>query len=331
MKLLSVANVGTLLGGTGACCYSCVKSLPDWQHAVVFLSTVEDFTRQQFGCEVRQETRITQQLIDEVKPDVILFHNTSPDRFPERLPDDCVAVYYQHSAFHSCREARRRCDVSLAVSHHLARQTNLRQDFILYQPVPKPPAGERRAVLTFGRICTPNRMKWRGVDRFYSKLGSSLDSLEFVFGDPVTARWDFVGAPDDFPEHARFSGEFHPAAWDARRLLSEWTAMLYHHPTVSESYGRTVCEAQRAGCIPIVDRRGGFVEQIGHGKTGFLCDSVNEFAEAVRTVAKGEHSIDIAAMQKAADERGSLAAWRRNFLAWVESASVASLRSRLPA
>lgn len=57
--------------------------------------------------------------------------------------------------------------------------------------------------------------------------------------------------------------------------------MLYSNPFVNESFGRTAAEAMLAGCIPLVDRRGGFVEQIP-ADCGFLCETINEFVAALR-------------------------------------------------
>ncbi|MCC7422014.1 MAG: glycosyltransferase, partial [Planctomycetaceae bacterium] len=310
MKLLSVANVGTLLGGTGACTYSCVKALPDWQHSVVFFGGMDNGLEDRFGCEVRKATAITPQLIDEIKPDVILFHNTNPERMPSSFPEGCLTVFYQHSAVMSLRESRRRCNLVLSVSHHLAKQANIREDFVLYQPVPVPPAEGERKRITLGRMSTAaNKSKWEGAEAFYESLSLVMRS---------NYELEFVGAPESFEANARQTftlgrGSFHPASVAARRLLWTWAGMLYSSP-VEESYGRTVCESQRAGCIPIVDRKGGFIEQIRHGETGFLCSSIDEFADAARKVITGTHGIDIAAMQKAGDERGGLAVWRRKFL-----------------
>lgn len=74
---------------------------------------------------------------------------------------------------------------------------------------------------------------------------------------------------------------FHPAGWTARRYLCNWDALVYHHPQLEESFGRTVAEALRAGCLPIVDRQGGFVEQLAEG-CGQLCGTTAEFIAALQ-------------------------------------------------
>ncbi len=129
--------------------------------------------------------------------------------------------------------------------------------------------------------------------------------------------WVFVGCPPELAaslmtacqERARF----HPAGWGARQRLWEWDALLYHHPTLAESFGRTAAEALRAGCIPIVDDRGGFREQVT-ACTGFCCGSVADFSRALETLRRvpKRRAWSRRGMARA-EARFSLAAFRERF------------------
>ena len=80
---------------------------------------------------------------------------------------------------------------------------------------------------------------------------------------------------------------FLPAGWVARSHLWDWDAFLYHHPTLTESFGRTLAEAARVGCIPIVDQRGGFAEQLAVvGGRG--CRHQAEFSDAISELSDPE-------------------------------------------
>ena len=95
--------------------------------------------------------------------------------------------------------------------------------------------------------------------------------------------------------------------------------MLYHHPTLTESFGRTVAEAMRCGCIPLVDHRGGFREQIAAG-TGFLCRKLDSFAAALDAVQSRTTQARLSrSAQQHADARFSIAAFRRRLLALLQS------------
>lgn len=142
------------------------------------------------------------------------------------------------------------------------------------RPAPLPSAGD----LVVGRICTPQRRKWPAeIVPLYAELADAFPSV----------RWEFVGCPEPLQpplkEACRDRATFFPASWRARSRFRTWDALLYHHPGLTESFGRTVAEAMRAGCIPVVDDRGGFREQVAPG-CGFLCSDAAGFHAAVREV-----------------------------------------------
>lgn len=71
-------------------------------------------------------------------------------------------------------------------------------------------------------------------------------------------------------------------------------ARLYWHskglgedvpPAYREHFGMATVEAMRARCVPVVPDAGGQPEIVGHGKTGFLCNDVEEMVEASLRVA----------------------------------------------
>ena len=318
MKLLQICNVATITGGTGACGWTITRALPDWQHRVVFMSgKVSDWLQQAFGdVPLSVETAVRPQLFEDFDPDVILFHNTSENRMPGHIPETAIPLYYQHSGAANARGARKRCTLFFACSRHLARKAMIDQAFVLYQPVPRPAPMEQKRTDQFvvGRICTPIASKW--VEHELLPLYAYLSER---FNDRV--RWEFVGCPGTM-QHGiqsacRGNAWFYPAAWEARARMSYWSALLYQS-SLEESYGRTVCEAQRAGCVPIVSRLGGFIEQIDNGQTGFLCETHRDFADGLQATL--EYGDELRPrMIIAGDSRGGLQVWREKFLTWCQS------------
>lgn len=308
MRMLSVANVATLLGGTGACALDCIRSLPDWEHAVVFCSGREmlDPSRE-FGCPIYVGPAWIDRQLQDWRPDVVLWHNTDISRLPHVKRGRWV--YYQHSHYAGAVEARQRCDVRLCVSRYLGIKTGLPETAVLPQPVAAPEFrhGRVAAPLTIGRLCTPLSAKWgKGLPEFYRALAA----------DHPDAAWEFVGCPAEMQrtlaEACRGRATFHPPSREARGLLWRWHALLYSGGP--ETYGRTVCEAQQCGCVPIVDDRGGFVEQIRDGVDGFLCRDLAAFSSAVGTLRDGlTLSRMSAAANDAGAERGSMRRWGAAF------------------
>lgn len=314
-RLLQVCNVGRILGGTAACAWTVTRAFPDVEHSVAFLSRVRPETARAFaGCRIEEWKSVTERVAARHRAALIVLHNVHPDRC-EELRSGRV-VQYVHS-----RGRRAAADATVYCSRWLAEACGAgAAGPVLYQAAPKPvrPSdGARRALrdgLIVGRICTPHALKWpESIAGFYRRLAERHPAV----------MWEFVGCPAAIEpalrEACRGRAKFHPAEWSARSRLWEWDAMLYHHPHVTESFGRTAAESMRAGCIPVVDARGGFVEQVSPG-CGFLCASDEEFAAALERLAdRGErYRLSRAAMAHA-DREFSLARFRREFLRVVRN------------
>ena len=249
---------------------------------MVFLSAVDEATRSTFrDCEILRWNRVTAELVRKSQANLVLLHNTSADRCDKRLP--AITVQYLHSKIRPAQ-----VDHTIYCSQWLAAkygpENHSRQ--ILHQAVPRAPsihtaARALRDDIVIGRLCTPISRKWPHLlETFYRQLATAFPRV----------RWEFVGCPESLKAELRTAcggrARFHPASWSARRWLGDWDALLYHNPDVTESFGRTVAEAMRAGCIPIVDNRGGFREQIimTPDRTGFLCDTLEDFHIALDTL-----------------------------------------------
>lgn len=276
MHLLQVCNVGNICGGTAACAWTITRALIDWRHTVVFRSRPTPETRAAFRhCRIETWSAGTPLRVERFQPDVVLLHNLAARAgLGGEAP---LTVQYLHSRIDPFP-----ADVTVACSQWLAAQyPEGVVTGVLYQPVPRPPLPDRtesralRDRLLIGRLCTPTAAKWPPVlVPFYARLAEEHPQVE----------WEFVGCPEELQSSlttaCRRRVRFHPAGWQARQRLWEWDALLYHHPTLTESFGRTAAEALRAGCIPIVDGRGGFREQVTP-EVGFLCSSADDFSRAL--------------------------------------------------
>ncbi|MFV0445865.1 MAG: glycosyltransferase [Planctomycetaceae bacterium] len=276
MHLLQVCNVGNICGGTAACAWSITRALDGWTHSVLSLSPPTAETAHAFApVNIEQRSMITRREVLQLKPDVVLLHNTAASRVQTSL--GVFTMQYLHSRIEPAR-----ADVTVACSQWLRTQFSPEiVDGVLYQPVHGPFAGNGAAddalagPFTVGRICTPHRKKWP----------SELIPLYAHWAERhPQVTWEFVGCPADLQVRlhraCRSQAAFWPAEWSARRHLLRWNALLYHHPSLTETFGRTVAEALQASCIPIVDDRGGFREQLERGG-GYLCRTMTDFDVAL--------------------------------------------------
>ena len=318
MRLLQVTKRPEIAGGTVGCAWSICQALPDWSHAVFscWAGEVPQRTRDALaGHALHVAPAVTADVLRRIAPDVILLHNVDDcDLPPELLPEGVPAFFYCHgsyAAFLNASSGLRAASRGVyCVSEFLTREVGL-EGTAWYQPVPPPPEGPLRVAeepLVVGRLCNPRSENWfPGLDGIYRELAERCPGV----------RWEFVGCPDEWQEALREACGavvFHPVGLEARTHLRRWHAMLYHTRVV-HAYGRTVCEAQQAGCVPVVDRRGGFIEQIDHGRTGYLCENVEDFAAALDELRDPERRRACAgAAREAGERRGSLERWRERFL-----------------
>jgi hypothetical protein len=206
---------------------------------------------------------------------MVIFHNISCSRAERRLP--AVTIQYLHSKISPAS-----ADLTLYCSDWLAQLYGADPHNVCRQAVPRPKRqnrfSETRSLRThpvIGRICTPQHRKWPDETvEFYAGLANRFPNVQ----------WEFVGCPRKLQQSLRDAcygkATYLSASWTARSRLWFWDAMLYHHPTLTESFGRTVAESMRTGCVPIVDDKGGFREQVQKG-CGFLCKKESDFFHAV--------------------------------------------------
>ena len=304
MNILWVNNSSSPYGGTLWATADGIKAFPDARHSVLtFGGDFSEDARRILGMNTDTYRSVSvARAAKDSQADLIIYQNTSASNMPVRQPDNTCSIYYQHSAYPGPLPGSK-CSIHLCVSQYLAGLMGMPEHSVLYQPVSVPPeVPETRMVSQGLRICTPNPKKWQQQDilPYLSALGEHTLSL--------------VGAPEGLTEHPCASGTY-PPSLDARSLLHTH-GFLFYTSKLPETYGRTVCEAQRAGCIPIVSRRGGFVEQIDNEDGpdyGFLIDTPESLSEALRAYRENpefwsEH------VKKRGDERGSLQAFREGIL-----------------
>jgi glycosyltransferase involved in cell wall biosynthesis len=316
MHLLQVCNVGNICGGTAACAWTVARALPGAQHTLLFLSPVTPATRDACsGLRIESLERVDPDWVSTINPDIVLLHNTSRAR-SGRLSAP-LTVQYLHSRIDPAP-----ADLTVICSNWLRQEYGGQdQGTVLWQPVAVPEADPLQTTrllrdgLLVGRLCTPTTRKWPwALIAFYAALATEHPHIH----------WEFVGCPDELhPELLRACAgraAFLPASWLARRHLHRWDVLLYHHPTLAESFGRTVAEALMAGCIPVVDDRGGFREQI-EPAVGYLCRGQGDFSAALTALQDRSlrHRLSRRG-QLFAHEQFSTAVFVRRFRKLLESA-----------
>ena len=327
--LLQCANVGTVVGGTGACAWTVTRALPGLRHTLGFFGAMAPETREvSRGVALCRLGRLEPSLVRDLGADLVLLHYTPAHRVLAPLP--APSVLY----LHSYQTAPAPADLTIYCSGWLAERYGADPRLVCHQgvPVPPPPTGSppplrgrdgvgenrarRRGVgdLVVGRLCTPSGRKWPAwLPDFYRDLTRSAP----------TARWEFVGCPESLHAELRRAcdgrARFHEASWSARSHLWNWDVLCYSNPELPESFGRVCAEAMRTGCVPVVDDQGGFREQVEDGRSGFLCRSPAQFAAALGRLEDPSLRRDLGAEAcRRADQQFSVTAFARRLRRWME-------------
>jgi glycosyltransferase involved in cell wall biosynthesis len=131
-----------------------------------------------------------------------------------------------------------------------------------------------------------------------------------------------AGALFPFPEHERYYAKkvapcldsmrraIGPVDFARKRRLLNAACCLIVAPQVAETSSLAAREALAAGTPVIALRRGALADTVEHGRTGFLVDSEEELAQAMRSA----NSIDPAACRRVARARFGAETMTRQYL-----------------
>lgn len=119
--------------------------------------------------------------------------------------------------------------------------------------------------------------EWFLFSSIVAPAGKPVQFEMFGFGDNGR---DKIGDPCDVSSkwNGKLNLKWHSHVVDPKRvskLYGSSHALLHVYPFL-ENYPRATLEAMLSQTVPVVYGQGGFLDQIIHGVTGFLCASVDE-------------------------------------------------------
>lgn len=280
-KLLWVMNVAAI-GGSALWVFDALASMPNWRHEVVFVHGAEDprvgERFREHGVAISYAPLVTRKIVEAVAPAAVILSNTDPNKLEGEHPwswlmDGWPVVSVHHSPVRPWIPG---AVADVFVSRHLfsmyegiadrMRRTIVVPpgiDTALYARIERPAAHGR---------CVIGRHASGGEAKFPPEL------LGIVARAGVPAI--LVGGAEHYPPTRQVS--FPPIGSRAPvDILRDLDVFLYHAST-TETWCRAVTEAMAAGLPCVADRRGGIVEQIEDGVTGFLCETEEEFDDRLR-------------------------------------------------
>lgn len=286
-KLLWVMNT-TRIGGTTLWVLDTIRSLTNWQHEVVFVHGEEDpAIAERFraaGAPISRADVFSRAVVEAVAPAVVILSNTDPHAIEGDHPwswlmREWPVIYVHHSAV---RPWLPHALADVFVSEHLAAMyanltARMRRHFVVPPGIDSAhfaaidrPAGGGRCVI--GRHSSGGAAKYpRALLEILREVGTTSiivgGAEPYRDADPTLFSFPAIGArePVDF--------------------LRDIDVFVYRSDS-TETWCRAVTEAMAAGLPCVADRKGGIVEQIEDGVTGFLCDSDAQFVDRLRLLVR---------------------------------------------
>jgi glycosyltransferase involved in cell wall biosynthesis len=327
---------GLYTAGDVLCAVDVVRALPEYRH-VVFVnhdegwdSSVEE-TLYALGAEVRRAALVGEEDLDE-SLSAVLYHCVGRDdarrgtyvRFREEPPGVPLAAWLHTPGL--CGSSARRYDYlgqrgcsrllfSSTFSLHHTPLPDFRGQ--VTRAVVHPVAVDRYlgvtrvddSVFRIGRWSRGHDCKY--PDDFLALLASlDIPNVEFIcMGIPSKLRGHELPDRVTFLENGTVSPQSLLARLDV--LLFATDAHYWH-----EGWCRTVTEAMAAGVVPVVENRGGLVDQVVHGYNGFLCESNDDYRRYCRLLRDDPllHARMVANGRAFAKENFGLEALRRDLL-----------------
>ena len=298
MNLIYHQIQGLYVAGDVYCAIDCVRALPEFKH-VFFVNHNDGFDQNVFeilqglGVDVKRNAIVTE---SDIRPELqtIFYHCVGFDThrrgeyvvFRQEPPGVKIAIWIHTPGLCGAWSERynylKNRNLSFLIfnsSFSLHNTPGLDYSNFSVCSIINPVIDTDR----FSRIQRVNdgifRMgRWsRGHDTKYSD-----DFLELLSSINISgAEFLCMGIPgkfynSDLPTNVRFLVN---GAVPLEDLLCMLDLLIFktHAPSWHEGWCRTVTEAMAAGIVPVVENRGGIMDQVAHGYNGFLCNTNAEF------------------------------------------------------
>ncbi len=286
------------MAGDVLCAVDCARALPEYRH-VFFINHDGGFSPElqkqleKQGISIRRKAIVTE---DDVSPQLrgVLYHCVGHDdrfrgeyvRFRKEPPGVVLCAWVHTPGL---------CGARIERYNHLRDRGISRlvfaSSFSLHNTPGLDPQSFESCSIIHPRVDTDHYGSVRRADEGLFRIGrwsrgddskysdDFLDLLESI--DIPKAEFLCMGIPGKFrgvelPPRVRFleNGEL-----PVEKLLARLDVLIFKTDETSwhEGWCRTVTEAMAAGVVPVVENRGGLVDQVIHGHNGFLCESNEEF------------------------------------------------------
>ena len=306
-------------GGTNLFMQDMASAYPEFHHVNTYFydgreeyDLMADFEYQ--GIDVSHIPMLTEKVVKEIDPAIIIFHNTPAELRGRRLvegewPYDwlkqwpLIAIHHNPSfpAFHAALDVF----VSKNVLHRYENCKH-RMNWKLIPPCIN--LTKYRSIMRVrgNTRCIIGKLTSNSPPRYPIEL---LHILEEVQRQVPETGFSLIGAADHWHEINLQNCETpDTGSRDTKDFYAGFDIFVHKNKEgTTDSWGRIISEAMASGLPVVTENRGGPAEQVDHGVNGFLCDTDEEFIKYLVLLAKDpakRHDMGLNGRKKALNEYG---------------------------
>jgi len=281
-------------GGAEVVVLNIIKALPkSWNHTLIFNNYWDTWvskTLKEMKHVSLVQVKNNEEFIETINkraPELILFHWYPPMKegdllIVENANYSPYLIVYSHwtQEIPPVRNAHKFVFVSNYCKEKYGTQIEDSRKITLYNPVAdellieKAPAAKKREVFLLGRHSRPVHFKFP-VNFFDIYEILDIPGLEIrVLGGDI-----FIPYEETIKKHKKKKYVFYPFnSMKTTEFLDSLDLFVYTvHKSSCDAFSLCIIEALARGIPVIVERKGGNVEQVIEGETGYLCDSREDF------------------------------------------------------
>jgi len=273
-------------GGTILFSRDVAKIYPEFYHIICFFyDSREDFEManefRNDGIEVCHIEKLTEEIVREIDPAIMMFHNTGGKTVDGEWPYDWLKqwplIAVHHNRTFPCFHADLDVFVSETILDSYERikpRMNWKlippcMDLNPYEAIDRSPDNKR---------CVIGKLTSSLHTRFPAELLTILDAVK---RQAPQVRFSLVGGSEYWDNITLSQCETPKIGSKTPKEFYKSFDIFVHRNKEGtvDSWGRVISEAMAAGLPVVCENKGGPAEQITHGVDGFLCDDDNDFVK----------------------------------------------------
>jgi glycosyltransferase involved in cell wall biosynthesis len=301
-------------GGTILFTKDVASVYPEFHHVCVYFhdnredySMMDEFMQE--GIDVSKIDKLTEEIVAEINPVVMIFHNTPGELIDGAWPYGWLRKWPLIAMHHNTSFPAFYADLDVFVSRSVLAQYEKVKTRMNWRLIP--PCIDLSAYTEIKRDksnarCIIGKLTSNVPTRYPQELIPIFEKSQALIPE---CGFIIIGGADYYKD-VKLNSCVMPKTGSAppKEFYAQMDIFVHKNTKDTiDSWGRVISEAMASGLPVVVENRGGPSEQIKHGIDGFLCDTDDQFVEYIVMLARDpllRYEVGMRAREKALREFG---------------------------